>query len=90
MRAFAVPVVAASLFVVPTHTFANELEARKTVLLQCAEQQIAIEKTRDHPSADRVIEACIAEARAFETLLSADVASGARRHLKHVIQHRLE
>jgi len=65
-------------------------ESRKAALEECAERQIAIERTRERPSADRVLEACASEAQAFESLLPADIARGARKHLKHLIQHRLE
>lgn len=65
-------------------------EARKAALLECAERQIEVERTRERPNAERVLEACASEARAFEALLPADIAQGARRHLKHLIQHRLE
>ena len=82
--------IAASLITFPALASSPEIESRKALLLDCAERQIAIERTRESPSAERVLEACAPEARAFEALLAADIAQGARRHLKHLIQHRLE
>ena len=81
---------AASLLAVPSFAAASDYESRKAALEQCADRQIAIERMRERPSADRVLEACSVELRAFEALLPADIAAGARWHLKHLIHHRLE
>lgn len=82
--------IAASLLAVSSFAAADDYEARRLVLEHCADREIAAERVRERPSADRVLEACGAELRAFEALLPPDLAAAARRHLKHLIRHRLE
>lgn len=67
-----------------------EIDARRTTLEACAERELR--KTgSDRPRKSKdVLRACASEAKAFFDTLAPGAVSEYRKHVEHVIQHRLD